>query len=424
MLPRLTYTVRKLRNEYRLHGPLITVIVVMALILLAVRGSFLTLTGYAGVGIQVGTEVECTSNTALVLLAHDREEYLTKTLESVRSIDGLSEVCVLISVDNAGFMGTVTSLLQSSFPHLSPLISVVPNYLPPTGSADDAIRDHHRKVFETVFEKRSFQYAIILETDLTVSRDFLSYFLNGREYLSDPTSNLFCISAWNDNGFNHLVLREDRLLRTSFFPGLGWMLARFAWINSLKPDWPSEGYGYDWYLRRHPIVSQLECIIPEVSRSHHIAKDGAHVNGNGHLVYDRMVLANGDVSIPESEWKIVANRNSFEQRIRNELFNPGNHKLYEAIDNVDYFVPFSADYSNSRSKHFIVIARSGRSDMKTLLNKFRLYRSELRGDYRGVLSVHVRENDNRVTIVTSRRRTKWIPIEWIDPMPQKDGVNN
>jgi alpha-1,3-mannosyl-glycoprotein beta-1,2-N-acetylglucosaminyltransferase len=45
------------------------------------------------------------------------------------------------------------------------------------------------------------------------------------------------VSAWNDNGQNDHVSDASAIYRSSFFPGLGWMLHRRVW-KELAPKWP------------------------------------------------------------------------------------------------------------------------------------------------------------------------------------------
>ena len=66
-----------------------------------------------------------------------------------------------------------------------------------------------------------------MEDDLEVSPDILSYFRRMSELLFDSAENMFCVSAWNDNGKEHQILPDPTLVhRTDFFGGLGWMLRR------------------------------------------------------------------------------------------------------------------------------------------------------------------------------------------------------
>ncbi|NWW47741.1 MGAT1 acetylglucosaminyltransferase, partial [Pedionomus torquatus] len=81
--------------------------------------------------------------------------------------------------------------------------------------------------------------------DLEVAPDFFEYFQAAFPLLvADPS--LWCVSAWNDNGKEHLVDagRAELLYRTDFFPGLGWLLLAELW-EELEPKWP-KAFWDDW----------------------------------------------------------------------------------------------------------------------------------------------------------------------------------
>ena len=44
------------------------------------------------------------------------------------------------------------------------------------------------------------------------------------------------MSSWNDHGLKELVSDATRLMRSDFFPGLGWMTRRDIW-DSIKAKW-------------------------------------------------------------------------------------------------------------------------------------------------------------------------------------------
>lgn len=50
----------------------------------------------------------------------------------------------------------------------------------------------------------------------------------------DPT--LLCVSSWNDHGQKAFVSDPERVVRSDFFPGLGWMLRRETWTG-LSSQW-------------------------------------------------------------------------------------------------------------------------------------------------------------------------------------------
>jgi alpha-1,3-mannosyl-glycoprotein beta-1,2-N-acetylglucosaminyltransferase len=81
--------------------------------------------------------------------------------------------------------------------------------------------------------------------DLDISEDFYEYFC-GTRWLLDVDPTLFCISAWNDNGRAGLIdlTAHEKLYRSDFFPGLGWLMRKQLW-DELKNEWP-DGFWDDW----------------------------------------------------------------------------------------------------------------------------------------------------------------------------------
>ena len=80
---------------------------------------------------------------------------------------------------------------------------------------------------------------------------------------ADPT--LWCTSAWHDNGFRDTAADPKRLLRTGFFPGLGWLLTRALYKGELEPAWPDEHW--DHWMRsevKFRTSRGRECLIPQV----------------------------------------------------------------------------------------------------------------------------------------------------------------
>ena len=57
--------------------------------------------------------------------------------------------------------------------------------------------------------------------------------------------SLWCVSAWNDQGFPHTTADPKRLQRTDYFPGLGWMISAEIWaeLREKWPDAPTTGWG-------------------------------------------------------------------------------------------------------------------------------------------------------------------------------------
>merc|ERR1719223_553721 len=121
-------------------------------------------------------------------------------------------------------------------------------------------------------------HVILLEEDLVVAPDFLTLF-QSTAWLLDADDSLFCVSAWNDNGFNGHVASETGLYRTGYFPGLGWMIKRSMW-DELLPKWPGGDArtGFDHWLRLDITSKHRDCIFPEISRTKHVSIAGANLD--------------------------------------------------------------------------------------------------------------------------------------------------
>eukprot|EP00442_Polarella_glacialis_P057928 CAMPEP_0115058756 /NCGR_PEP_ID=MMETSP0227-20121206/6531_1 /TAXON_ID=89957 /ORGANISM="Polarella glacialis, Strain CCMP 1383" /LENGTH=123 /DNA_ID=CAMNT_0002443787 /DNA_START=66 /DNA_END=433 /DNA_ORIENTATION=+ len=122
-----------------------------------------------------------------------------------------------------------------------------------------------------MFDEFGFSAVIFLEEDyLEVSPDFFSYFGAMRELLGQD-KDLFCVSAWNDNGAEALVQDPREAFRTEFFPGLGWMMDKSMW-SEVRDRWAVAFW--DEFMRRPDVRKGRSCIRPEISRSFTFGEDG------------------------------------------------------------------------------------------------------------------------------------------------------
>jgi len=111
---------------------------------------------------------------------------------------------------------------------------------------------------------------------LHIAPDFFDYF-GAMAPILEKDKSLLAVSAFNDNGFQEVVKDSTRVLRSDFFPGLGWMMTRKLWTNELQLKWPG-GYWDDWL--RDPAQRQGRHILrPEVSRTFHFGTQGG-ASGN------------------------------------------------------------------------------------------------------------------------------------------------
>ncbi|KAF0293198.1 Protein O-linked-mannose beta-1,2-N-acetylglucosaminyltransferase 1 [Amphibalanus amphitrite] len=277
-----------------------------------------------------------------------------------------------------------------------------------TSDYDDTtlrIREHYRQALTNVW--RYFPAAsrlIVLEEDLEVSPDFVSYF-SQTSHLLDLDSSLWCISAWNDNGFESTSSDPAALYRVEHFPGLGWMMTRKS-VQQLLDVWPTEGEGYDWdlWVRKDSNRLGRECVIPDVSRTYHFGISGSHASGAYHALYyqDHAINQRPDVQLRNVNGLL---KDEYEKEI---------HRLIaeaEPINETDFQLgeippsqggPCEVELEGTNKTYAIFFQMNSMEDTdlyKTLAKRtfpqcFAIWDLDARGHHRGLWRFH--NNDNTV----------------------------
>jgi len=222
------------------------------------------------------------------VIAHNQPECLQKCLDSIagQPRSDLDVFKLAVSLDDPDSFQKMEAVIQPYQSTLAIQVWHKPASQAPARQTSaktvTKISEHFRFALTESFDIRGFEYAIFLENDLTVSADFLWYFRATAPLLEqDPT--LFCVSAWNDNGFRGVVWNAQRLFRTDYFPGLGWMIHKNTWA-SLRSKWPRfPSTGWDHWLRHGSGLRPRECVVPEVPRTHHFGTHGTNVHKGSQL---------------------------------------------------------------------------------------------------------------------------------------------
>lgn len=213
----------------------------------------------------------------VAIVAGNRPRALWRTLRSLLANPGAEVEQVIVYVD--GYFKEVDRLC-----HLLRVrcVSII-------NEEDDTIlriRHHYKTILTSIWKHfPSASRAIFLEEDLEVSPDFISYF-SQTSHLLDADSSLWCISAWNDNGYEASSSDPALLYRVEYMPGLGWMMLRHN-VEALLAKWPSKGIAYDWDVWARWDSNRLgrECVIPDISRTYHFGISGRHMTGTFHTMY-------------------------------------------------------------------------------------------------------------------------------------------
>ena len=212
----------------------------------------------------------------LLIFTCKRPEYLQQTLDDV--LKYLPTICtmgcpIIISQDGTTKeVVDVVSQYKRKFAERNvPVVHIqheTPQLRRGVLNPYQALAVHYGWALQKVFKGKARhspdapipQRVVILEEDLHIAPDFFDYFAHTAPLLEDESQHLLAVSAFNDNGVN--VLDSKRILRSDFFPGLGWMMSRLLWDTELCSKWP-DGYWDDWL--RDPAQRQGRHILrPEV----------------------------------------------------------------------------------------------------------------------------------------------------------------
>uniref|UniRef100_A0A7S4DZD4 alpha-1,3-mannosyl-glycoprotein 2-beta-N-acetylglucosaminyltransferase n=1 Tax=Lotharella globosa TaxID=91324 RepID=A0A7S4DZD4_9EUKA len=260
-----------------------------------------TATGPSGTTSSEATSSETTSgetttsmpSPALVIVAHNRPEYLSQSLKSVLECAGSELFHIYVSLDSpndAPKMENAIKRIANGRQSVTVLRMTPISTTAFERSGIGRISRHHEFALEQGFMTHSHSHVIILEEDLLVAPDFFSYFMQASKLLA-LDSSLFCISAWNDNGLGSVAQDKKRLYRTDYFSGLGWMISRSEWLR-LRSKWPDvPSTGWDHWMRLSTSNNGRECIVPIVSRTKHIGEHGVNVQSNQNHIYSKWAFS-------------------------------------------------------------------------------------------------------------------------------------
>lgn len=210
------------------------------------------------------------SDVPVAIIASNRPQYLYRMLRSLLSAEGANPDRIVVFIDG-----------QFEEPYeVARLFGLRAYHHVPVGVKNTRISQHYKSSLGAIFTIfMNADKVIVLEEDLDVSPDFFSYF-SQTMHLLDVDPSLYCISAWNDQGYEHSVHDPSLIYRVETMPGLGWMLKRSLFEKELEPNWPSQEKRWDWdmWMRTDSMRKDRECIIPDVSRTFHFGSTGVNMN--------------------------------------------------------------------------------------------------------------------------------------------------
>ncbi|GAB0193118.1 protein O-linked-mannose beta-1,2-N-acetylglucosaminyltransferase 1 [Grus japonensis] len=267
------------------------------------------------------------------------------------------------------------------------------------------------------------KFAVVLEEDLDISIDFFS-FLSQSIHLLEEDESLYCISAWNDQGYEHTAEDPSLLYRVETMPGLGWVLRKSLYKDELEPKWPTPEKLWDWdmWMRMPEQRKGRECIIPDISRSYHFGIVGLNMNGYFHEAYFKKHKFN---TVPNVQLKNV-------ESLRKDAYETEIHRLMgeaEVLDHSknpceDSFVP------DTEGRVYVMFIRMDQeADFTTwtqLAKCLHIWDLDVRGNHKGLWRLFRKKNHFLVVGVpaspySSKKPSLVTPI-YMEPPAKEEGA--
>ena len=219
---------------------------------------------------------------AIVVMAysHDTSQDLAHTLDVLRSLGKADQHDIIVSQEHEDSrLNSLVVQLQSKGTIFKHITHQGPDIKGMQMRERTAL--HQKLAMDAVFSAdQSYTHAIFLEDSVELAPDTLDMFAEATPIMDkDPT--VWCISAYNGLAFDNMEGSPSRLMRSSHFSGVVWMLRRELWTE-LSPAWPKLSW-VEW-MQSGGAREGRSCIIPEVSRAKRV---GNSVYSRDEAVYEQ-----------------------------------------------------------------------------------------------------------------------------------------
>ncbi|XP_048055922.1 protein O-linked-mannose beta-1,2-N-acetylglucosaminyltransferase 1 [Megalobrama amblycephala] len=352
-------------------------------------------------------------NIPVAVIAGNRPNYLYRMLRSLLSSHGVNPQMITVFID--GYYEEPMDVVD--------LFGLKGVQHTPISIKNARVSQHYKASLTATFNLHpDADFAIVLEEDLDISIDFFS-FLSQTIHLLLEDDSLYCISAWNDQGYEHTAEDPSLLYRVESMPGLGWVLKKSLYKDELEPKWPTPEKLWDWdmWMRMPEQRKGRECVIPDVSRSYHFGIIGLNMNGYFHEVYFKKHKFN---TIPNVPMKNVDSlkKDAYEIEIQNLL------REAEVLDHnknpcEDSFIP---DTEGKTFVMFIKMEQETDTNTWTELAKcLHVWDLDVRGYHKGLWRLFRKKNHVLVVAVpispySVKKPNNVTPIH-LEPAPKEEG---
>ncbi|XP_039110746.1 protein O-linked-mannose beta-1,2-N-acetylglucosaminyltransferase 1 isoform X1 [Hyaena hyaena] len=319
-------------------------------------------------------------NVPVAVIAGNRPNYLYRMLRSLLSAQGVSPQMITVFID--GYyeepMDVVALFGLRGIQHT------------PISIKNARVSQHYKASLTATFNLfPEARFAVVLEEDLDIAVDFFS-FLSQSIHLLEEDDSLYCISAWNDQGYEHTAEDPALLYRVETMPGLGWVLRKSLYKEELEPKWPTPEKLWDWdmWMRMPEQRRGRECIIPDVSRSYHFGIVGLNMNGYFHEAYFKKHKFN---TVPGVQLRNV-------DSLKKEAYEAEIHRLLSEAEVLDHSKnPCEDSFLPDTEGHtYVAFIRMEKDDdfvtWTQLAKCLHIWDLDVRGNHRGLWRLFRKKN--------------------------------
>uniref|UniRef100_A0A3Q3FPD0 Protein O-linked-mannose beta-1,2-N-acetylglucosaminyltransferase n=1 Tax=Labrus bergylta TaxID=56723 RepID=A0A3Q3FPD0_9LABR len=349
----------------------------------------------------------------VAVIAGNRPNYLYRMLRSLLSAHGVNPQMVTVFID--GYYEEPMDVVE--------LFGLKGVQHTPISIKNARVSQHYKASLTATFNLHPVSFSSFCQLQMLLIC-FSCSFLSQTVHLLDEDDSLYCISAWNDQGYEHTAEDPALLYRVESMPGLGWVLKKSLYKDELEPKWPTPEKLWDWdmWMRMPEQRKGRECIIPDVSRSYHFGIIGLNMNGYFHEVYFKKHKFN---TVPNVPLKSVDSlkKDAYEAEIQNLL------KEAEVLDHTrnpceDSFLP------DSEGKTYVMfIKMETETDTSTwteLAKCLHVWDLDVRGNHRGLWRLFRKRNHVLVVAVpispySVKKPAAVTPIH-LEPPPKEEGA--
>ncbi|XP_072294892.1 protein O-linked-mannose beta-1,2-N-acetylglucosaminyltransferase 1 [Eucyclogobius newberryi] len=354
------------------------------------------------------------SNVPVAVIAGNRPNYLYRMLRSLLSAHGVNPHMITVFID--GYYEEPMDVVE--------LFGLKGVQHTPISIKNARVSQHYKASLTATFNLHpEADYAVVLEEDLDLSVDFFS-FLSQTLHLLQEDDTLYCISAWNDQGYEHTAEDPALLYRVESMPGLGWVLKKSLYKDELEAKWPTPEKLWDWdmWMRMPEQRKNRECVVPDVSRSYHFGIIGLNMNGYFHEVYFKKHKLN---TVPLVDLKDVEllKKDEYEAEVQ-RLLREALVLDHSKDPCEDSFVP------DSEGKTYVMFIRmETEADTETwteLAKCLHVWDLDVRGNHRGLWRLFRKKNHILVVAVPvspySWRKPSSVTAIHLEPPPKEEPV--